>query len=116
MKKIADQVYYVGVNDLNKRLFEGLWPIPEGVTYNSYLVVDEKVCLMDTVEIDFYPQFLAKERLKESFLKEPIINKTFFFTAVLVMNDNCLAKLLKFHYISKQSFDFYGINFPYTYF
>ena len=62
MKKIADQVYYVGVNDLNKRLFEGLWPIPEGVTYNSYLVVDEKVCLMDTVEIDFYPQFLANIR------------------------------------------------------
>ena len=62
MKKIADQVYYVGVNDLNKRLFEGLWPLPEGVTYNSYLVVDEKVCLMDTVEIDFYPQFLANIR------------------------------------------------------
>lgn len=62
MKKITDQVYYVGVNDFNKRLFEGLWPLPQGVTYNSYLVVDEKVCLMDTVEIDFFPQFLANVR------------------------------------------------------
>ena len=62
MKKITDQIYYVGVNDNNKNRFEGLWPIPHGVTYNSYLVADEKVCLMDTVEVDFYPQFLANIR------------------------------------------------------
>ncbi|MBM6992589.1 MAG: FprA family A-type flavoprotein [Prevotella sp.] len=62
MKKITDQVYYVGVNDVNKHLFEGLWPLPKGVTYNSYLVVDEKVCLMDTVEVDFFPQFIANIR------------------------------------------------------
>ena len=62
MKKISDQVYYVGVNDNSKELFEGLWPLPEGVTYNSYLVVDEKVCLMDTVETGFFPQFLANIR------------------------------------------------------
>lgn len=62
MKKISDQVYYVGVNDNSKQLFEGLWPLPEGVTYNSYLVVDEKVCLMDTVETGFFPQFLANIR------------------------------------------------------
>ncbi len=62
MKKITDQVYYVGVNDVNKALFEGLWPLPKGVTYNSYLVVDEKVCLMDTVEVDFFPQFIHNIR------------------------------------------------------
>lgn len=62
MKKITDQVYYVGVNDLNKHLFEGLWPLPKGVTYNSYMVVDEKVCLMDTVEADFFPQFISNIR------------------------------------------------------
>lgn len=62
MKKISDQVYYVGVNDNSKELFEGLWPLPEGVTYNSYLVVDNKVCLMDTVETGFFPQFLANIR------------------------------------------------------
>lgn len=62
MKKISDQVYYVGVNDNSKQFFEGLWPLSEGVTYNSYLVVDEKVCLMDTVETGFFPQFLANIR------------------------------------------------------
>lgn len=62
MKKITDQVYYVGVNDNKKQRFEGLWPLPHGVSYNSYLVVDEKVCLMDTVEVDFYPQFLTNIR------------------------------------------------------
>ena len=62
MKQITDKVYYVGVNDTNKAYFEGLWPLPAGVTYNAYLVVDEKVCLMDTVEVDFFPQFLANIR------------------------------------------------------
>ena len=40
MKKISDKIYYVGVNDDDKVLFEGLWPIPMGVSYNSYVVVD----------------------------------------------------------------------------
>lgn len=62
MKKITDKVYYVGVNDVNKHLFEGLWPLPKGVTYNSYLLVDEKICLMDTVEVDFFPQFIQNIR------------------------------------------------------
>ena len=48
MKEITSNIYYVGVNDRNKNLFEGLWPLPKGVSYNSYLIVDEKVCLVDT--------------------------------------------------------------------
>ena len=63
MIEIANKVYYVGVNDRNKNLFEGLWPLPYGVTYNSYLIDDEKVCLIDTVEVDFFTQFI--ERLRE---------------------------------------------------
>ena len=58
MIKITDKIYYVGVNDRNKNLFEGLWPLPNGVSYNSYLLVDEKVCLIDTVEVDFFTQYL----------------------------------------------------------
>lgn len=58
MKKITKDIYYVGVNDRNKALFEGLWPLPNGVSYNSYLIVDEKVCLIDTVEVDFFTQFI----------------------------------------------------------
>ena len=58
MKQIVNNIYYVGVNDRNKSLFEGLWPLPNGVSYNSYLVVDDKVALIDTVEVDFFTQFL----------------------------------------------------------
>lgn len=59
MKKISHRIFYVGVNDDDKVLFEGLWPIPVGVSYNSYIVADEKVALIDTVEIGFEEEFLG---------------------------------------------------------
>ena len=62
MKKISDRIYYVGVNDDDKVLFEGLWPLPYGVSYNSYLVVDEKVALIDTVESGFEDEYLEEIR------------------------------------------------------
>ncbi len=62
MKKITDRIYYVGVNDRNKNLFEGLWPLPKGVSYNAYLIDDEKTCLVDTVEADFFMPFLENIR------------------------------------------------------
>ena len=46
LKEIADKVYYVGVNDRQKALFENMWPLPYGVSYNSYLIVDEKTVLV----------------------------------------------------------------------
>ncbi len=58
MTEITNKIYYVGVNDRNKNLFEGLWPLPNGVSYNSYLIVSDKICLMDTVEADFFIPFL----------------------------------------------------------
>lgn len=48
--KLAENVYYLGYNDRRTHLFENIWPLPHGVSYNSYLVVDEKVALVDTVE------------------------------------------------------------------
>ncbi len=62
MKAITNKIFYVGVNDRNKSLFEGLWPLPNGVSYNSYLIDDEKVCLIDTVEVDFFTQYLENIR------------------------------------------------------
>ena len=62
MMKITDKIFYVGVNDRQKSLFEGLWPLPNGVSYNSYLIADEKVCLVDTVEVDFFTQYLENIR------------------------------------------------------
>ena len=57
MKKVSERIFYVGVNDDTKTLFEGLWPLPYGVSYNSYIVADEKVALIDTVEHDFEEEF-----------------------------------------------------------
>lgn len=59
MKQISERVFYVGVNDDDKVLFEGLWPLPVGVSYNSYVVADEKVALIDTVECGFEEEFIA---------------------------------------------------------
>ena len=70
MKAITNKIFYVGVNDRNKSLFEGLWPLPNGVSYNSYLIDDEKVCLIDTVEVDFFTQYL--ENIREVLGDRPI--------------------------------------------
>ena len=70
MKQITNNIYYVGVNDRNKNLFEGLWHLPNGVSYNSYLINDEKVCLVDTVEVDFFMPYL--ENIREVIGERPI--------------------------------------------
>ena len=70
MQKITKNIYYVGVNDRNKSLFEGLWPLPYGVSYNAYLIDDEKVCLIDTVEVDFFTQFI--EHIREVIGDRPV--------------------------------------------
>ena len=59
-KQIRDNLFYVGVNDRDKGLFENLWPLPKGVSYNSYLIMDEKVVLVDTVDINFADLFFKK--------------------------------------------------------
>ena len=50
LAEIAPHIYYVGANDRKTHKFEALWPLPYGVSYNSYLIVDEKVALIDTIE------------------------------------------------------------------
>lgn len=62
MGKITEKIRYVGVNDLNKVIFEGMWPLPFGVSYNSYLVVDEKVALIDTAEAGFASEYMDNIR------------------------------------------------------
>jgi flavorubredoxin len=60
MKKIANEIYYVGVNDRRTHLFENLWPLPHGVSYNSYLILDEKTVLIDTVDIGYVDLYIKK--------------------------------------------------------
>ena len=58
--EIKKDLFYVGVNDRTKVLFEGHWPLPEGVSYNSYLLRDDKSVLFDTVDICYSDVFLQK--------------------------------------------------------
>ena len=51
---------YIGVNDHKKDLFEGQYVIPNGIAYNSYLIEDEKLAVMDTVDADFGAEWLEK--------------------------------------------------------
>ncbi|MBQ4581550.1 MAG: FprA family A-type flavoprotein [Clostridia bacterium] len=50
---ITDDIRYVGVNDHDIDLFEGLYPVPNGVSYNSYVIMDEKIAVMDAVDTRF---------------------------------------------------------------
>ncbi len=58
--KVTDKVYWLGANDRKTSLFENMWPIPNGVSYNSYLIVDEKIALVDTIEYGSSDDYLDK--------------------------------------------------------
>ena len=50
MKEIVDKIYYIGVDDLDIDLFESQYVVPEGMSYNSYLIEDEKIAVLDTAD------------------------------------------------------------------
>ncbi|HIT14149.1 MAG TPA: flavin reductase [Candidatus Scatomonas merdigallinarum] len=58
MPTITDTIRYVGVNDHQVDLFEGQYVVPNGMSYNSYVILDEKVAVMDTVDINFTHEWL----------------------------------------------------------
>ncbi len=62
IRNIVDDIIYVGASDKRLGLFENLFPIPNGVSYNSYLINDEHTCLMDTCDASVSKQFI--ENLK----------------------------------------------------
>ena len=57
IRKVTEDIQWVGCNDRRNTLFENLFPVPKGVSYNSYLILDEKVTLMDTVDASATEQF-----------------------------------------------------------
>lgn len=57
---VTQKIYRIGVNDRTTALFESMWPLPNGVAYNSYLIKDEKTALLDTVRIGFEFDFVQK--------------------------------------------------------
>lgn len=62
--KINERISWIGVNDRTTHLFEALWPIPNGVAYNTYLIQDEKTALLDTMKLGFGKDF--QERVTET--------------------------------------------------
>ena len=58
-EKVTETILNVGVNDPDIKMFENQYDLPEGMAYNSYLILDEKVCLMDSVDADVTEQWFA---------------------------------------------------------
>lgn len=112
---IKGKVHYVGVNDRNKALFEGLWPLPYGVTYNSYLIDDDMIALVDTVDICYFDVFLNK--IKKIIGEKPI---NYLIINHMEPDHSGSIRLLKQHYPeivivgNKQTFGmvegFYGVT------
>ena len=57
--KITNDIYYVGVNDHKVDLFEGMYVVPNGMSYNSYVVLDDKITVFDSVDAHFGDEWLA---------------------------------------------------------
>jgi len=58
MKKVTDDIVYIGVADRKVDLFEGQYRVPDGMTYNSYAILDDKIAVMDTVDAGFTDEWL----------------------------------------------------------
>ena len=57
--KITNDITYIGVNDRNVDLFEGQYVVPNGIAYNSYAIIDEKIAILDTVDANFKDEWFA---------------------------------------------------------
>ncbi len=57
---ISNKVHWIGVNDRETTLFENYWPLEKGVCYNSYLINDEKIAVLDTVKFNKTDEYLSK--------------------------------------------------------
>ena len=58
MNNVTNDIFYIGVNDHQIDLFEGQYDVPNGMAYNSYIIMDEKIAVFDTVDGNFTEQWL----------------------------------------------------------
>ena len=58
--KITDSIYWIGGNDRETDLFEGLWTLPRGVAYNAYFINDEKTAVIDTIKADKLSDYIER--------------------------------------------------------
>lgn len=86
---ITDSIKYIGVNDHELDLFEGQYIVPNGMAYNSYVILDEKIAVMDTVEASFFDEWLNN-------LKEAIGNRKPDYLIVHHMEPDHSANIANF--------------------
>jgi len=70
IKRVAENLIWVGANDRRLAMFEGVYSVPDGVSYNSYLLLDEKTILFDTVDKAVAGRFM--ENLLEGLSGRPL--------------------------------------------
>ncbi|MBP3538053.1 MAG: FprA family A-type flavoprotein, partial [Muribaculaceae bacterium] len=59
MQVIKDKIRYIGVDDENLDLFEGQYPVPKGISYNSYIIEDDRIAIVDAVDLRRKDQWLS---------------------------------------------------------
>lgn len=89
MKTVTNDIFYIGVNDHTIDLFEGQFDVPNGMAYNSYVIMDEKIAVLDTVDINFGDEWLSN-------LKEALGNKKPDYLIVQHMEPDHSANIEKF--------------------
>ena len=89
MNKITNELYYVGVNDHIVDLFEGQYDVPNGMAYNSYIIMDEKITVMDTVDQNFKEEWLNN-------VSEVLNGKTPDYLVVQHMEPDHSANIMNF--------------------
>lgn len=87
--KVTKDILYVGVNEHNVDLFEGQYVVPNGMAYNSYVIMDEKIAVMDTVDINFTHEWLDN-------LADVLNNKTPDYLIVQHMEPDHSANIQNF--------------------
>ena len=86
---ITNDIVYVGVNDRDIDLFEGKYVVPNGMAYNSYVIFDQKIAVMDTVDARFGEEWIAN-------LKSVLGDKTPSFLVIQHMEPDHSAKIARF--------------------
>lgn len=89
MNNVTNDIKYIGVNDHEIDLFEGQYDVPNGMAYNSYVIIDEKIAVFDTVDGNFTEEWLAN-------IKEAIGERQPDYLIVLHMEPDHSANILNF--------------------
>lgn len=89
MAKVSANIFNVGVNDRNIDLFEGQYKVPNGMAYNSYVIIDEKTAVFDTVDARFGEEWLEN-------IKQALGERTPDYLIILHMEPDHSANIMKF--------------------